>query len=245
MLQKAALTVSIWHYSKERINKNGKPPNREAFLCNIDINFTLNNHMKFLIGLSFIFLAVACNHNSKAIEKSEIIKDQTKMYDGDKYVVFNLKYATDTTSVDGIDWKKEKLSSEFTLKGKNEIRYSITVKNDSVAQLSKYDGEKFVFQESINITDWAISRGENNTIISEFKITDFDEDGNDDLICWVSTNVNGNIWTVIYLNIPEEKKLKKLYSADGTDVWDAPVYDSKTKIISCELVSGAYGFHST
>lgn len=201
--------------------------------------------MKRLIALSLTFIAIGCNHDSKAIEKSEIFKDQTKMYEGDKYVVFNLKHATDTTSIDGIDWKKENLTSEFTLKGKNNLRYSININNDSIARLSRFDGEKFIFQENISITDWTISRTENNTIISEFKIIDFNKDGNEDLVCWVGTNVNGNVWTVIYLNIPEKKKLEKLYSADGTDIWDAPAYDSKTKIISCELVSGAYGFNST
>jgi hypothetical protein len=91
-------------------------------------------------------------------------------------------------------------------------------------------------------TDWAVSRIEGAQVISEFKITDFDNDGDEDLICWTSTNINGNMWTVIFLNDQRQQKLVKLYNfADDTDIWNRPEFDIETGIINCTLDGSAYG----
>ena len=167
---------------------------------------------------------------------------QTKIYEDNKYVVFNLKYATDTTTVDGINWQKEKLVSEFTLKGEKSVKYSIAVENDSTAMLSRYNNGKWLLQEKIKMSDWTLRRVENKAIISGFKITDFNKDGNEDLICWTHTNINGNEWVLVYLNDVKNQKLVKLWNdAEETDIWDRPEYDEATGFISIQRDGSAYG----
>lgn len=170
---------------------------------------------------------------------------QVKKYDGEKYLEFTLKYATDTTTVDGIDWKRENLISEFTLKGKFPLRYSVRLLNDSEALLSQYNNSKWVVQDTIEISGWTSSYIEGNTIISKFKITDFDKDGNEDLTCWIFTNMHNDISTTIFLNNPKQQKLIKLYDfAEDTDVWMDPKYDSKSKKMYCLDYTGLYGLQS-
>ncbi|OYQ47212.1 hypothetical protein CHU92_01110 [Flavobacterium cyanobacteriorum] len=161
----------------------------------------------------------------------------------EEFVLFNLKYPSDTLSVDGIDWEKENLTSEFTLRGKTQLLYAIKIENDTTAKLLINEKEKWVVQENIPITGWALRRIDKDVIFSEFKIKDFDKDGDEDLICWVNSNMNGNVWTIIFLNDQKTQKLVKLWdSAEETDIWDDPVYDNRKKIIECELYSGVYGF---
>jgi len=167
---------------------------------------------------------------------------QTKLYEDNNYIAFNLKYAKDTTTVDGIDWKKEKLFSEFTLKGKKDIKYAISIQNQSSATLLSFQKGKWEVQEKINITGLTLRRIANKVIISEFKIIDFDNDGNEDLVCWVNTNINGNQWSLIYLNDNDNQKLVKLWNdADETDIWARPVYDSEAVTIRTQRDGSAYG----
>lgn len=174
------------------------------------------------------------------------IHSQTIEFGNETFVTFDLKFSSDTTTVDGISWDKENLVSRFDLKGKTKLRYSIKIVNDTVAELYQYKNEKWQFQESIPISGWVLRKIVDGTIISEFKITDFDEDGNQDLVCWAHSNVNGNLWTYIYLNKTNDKKIVKLQNfAEQSDIWDAPEYDKKNKVINCELFSSAYGFSYT
>lgn len=168
-------------------------------------------------------------------------KEQVTVYNGEKFLEFNLQFPIDSISKE-IDWNREKPVSEFTLNGKTPLRYSVALKNDTIAVLSQFYDGKWELQENISYTEWAVSRIENNKIISEFKITDFDNDGDEDLVCWANTNVNGNVWTVIFLNDQNTKKLVKLYNtADNTDIWDMPQYDAATGTINCTLNGSAYG----
>ena len=170
---------------------------------------------------------------------------QVVKYGDEKYLDFTLKYATDTTTVDGIDWKRENLVSEFTLKGKFRLKYSIKLLNDSEALLSQYDNNEWVVQDTIEISGWTLSYIENNKIISKFRITDFDNDGNEDITCWIFTNMHNDISTNVFLNNPEQQRLIKLYDfAENTDVWADPKYDDKRKIIKCNQYSGLFGVQS-
>jgi hypothetical protein len=83
---------------------------------------------------------------------------------------------------------------------------------------------------------------EKNFLVSNFKIIDFDHDGNEDLLCWVFSNINGNVWTIIYLYDPKQQKLVKLQNTvDHTDIWNDPEYRLKTSTINCSLYGSAFG----
>jgi len=172
---------------------------------------------------------------------------QTINYRGDKFVLFRLENeVNDRNSITGIQWKLEKPISEFTLKGITQTKYSIRLKNDTIALLYRLEGKKLIFQETISHYGWPLRRINGKEIISEFKITDFDCDGNEDLLCCAASNINGNQWTLIYLNDQKKRKLVKLMNnADKTDIWDNPHYNKKKKLIECELFSGVFGFQST
>jgi len=167
---------------------------------------------------------------------------QTRVYDSIKYIEFNLAFATDTTSFESIDWEKEQLVSRFTLQGAEPLYYSIALINDTIANFSEFKNGKWQFQETLKHSGWAVRRVDENTITSEFTISDFDNDGDEDLICLVNTNMNGNMWTVIFLNDQRQHKLTRLYNlADETDIWNRPEYDAATGIINCTLDGSAYG----
>ena len=186
--------------------------------------------MKPVILLLFLFSSIYAS--SQTIDFDD---DEIRLH-------FKLKYTTNDTGVSDINWEKEDPVSEFTLKGEKPLKYSVTLENDSTAVLSQNVGGKWVLQERIPISEWTISRLENKAIISEFKIADFNQDGNEDLICWTHTNINGNEWVVIYLNNPVKGKLSKLWDDAGeTDIWDRPVYNPETAYISTQLDGSAYG----
>lgn len=184
----------------------------------------------------FLLLCLGCHEN----------KNQIFVYNGATYLDFKLEFATDTTSVDFIDWKKEHPVSEFTLNGKAPLQYSVTLINGTLASLSQFKGWKWHHQENLNITGLTISRITGKHIISEFNITDFDHDGDEDLMVWVAGNMNTNRWLLIFINDQEHQKLVRLYdTADGSDIWNDPKYNEAKGIINCELYSGAYGIQNT
>lgn len=140
-----------------------------------------------------------------------------------------------------IDWDKEKPVCEFVLEGKTPLKYNMTLENDTVASLYRYENEKWVLQEEMKYESYFLYRDENE-LISHFRIEDFDKDGDEDLLCWIFSNVNGNEWTKVFLNDQENKKLISLYDTAGeTDIWDRPEYDEKTGVINCTLDGSAFG----
>ena len=170
---------------------------------------------------------------------------QVVNYEGVKHLVFTLKHATDTTTVDGIDWKKENLISEFTLQGKFPLKYSIKIENDSVAILLKYENAEWILQENIHISDWTLNDIDNYKIVSKFRIIDFNEDNNEDLLCAIFINMHNNISSNIFLNDPSQEKLLKLYDhVEDTDVWSNPTYNKKRMTINCKVYSGLFGIQS-
>lgn len=170
------------------------------------------------------------------------ITAQTTSFDDETKLLFRLKFANNNIDVSEINWKKERPVSEFTLKGENPLKYSVTLENDSTAVLSQFNQGKWAVQEKISISEWTLRHVENKAIISEFKINDFNDDGNEDLICWTHTNINGNEWVVVFLNDPVKARLSKLWDDAGeTDIWDRPVYNPETGYISTQLDGSAYG----
>lgn len=115
--------------------------------------------------------------------------------------------------------------------------------NDTVARLDKFT-TKWEYQEDMPYAAYFQHRYD-NVLISSFRIEDFDRDGDEDLLCWLFSNINGNEWTAIYLNDQQQQKLVQLYDHAGhTHIWDAPEYNPATRIISCEQYGSAYGHSS-
>ncbi|MES2485263.1 MAG: hypothetical protein V4581_04850, partial [Bacteroidota bacterium] len=120
------------------------------------------------------------------------------------------------------------------------LTYRLVLVNDTLAHLEKFSTE-WQFQEDFPI-DAGFMEIENDTVTTRYNITDFDHDGDEDLVCWLSSNMNGNRWSSIYLNDQQQQKLVQLYDhASDTYIWDAPEYDPATGIISCTLVGSAFG----
>lgn len=167
---------------------------------------------------------------------------QTTLYGDGKYVTFKLRHkANNNKSDSGIYWNKENLISEFILEGDTPLKYAIKLENDSIAALLAFNNGKWIEEDKIVHDSWPLRRIDGKKIISEFKITDFNKDGNEDLLCWVMSNMNGNVWTIVYLNDPIQQKLVKLWDiADDTDIWDRPEYETTTGSIHTTLEGSAY-----
>ena len=156
-------------------------------------------------------------------------------------IIFKINSPSNVSDIEEIDFKKEKPKSKFELKGKIPLQYSFHLENDSIASLYQFKNDEFQLIDKLNYQPifWAF---DNNNLISNFKIIDFDNDGDDDLICWVFSNINGNEWSIIYLNDQKQQKLVKLYNkADNTSIWSKPQYDKQTNIINTELFGSAFG----
>lgn len=137
---------------------------------------------------------------------------------------------------DSINWTSDnKILHEFELSGDNSIRCALTVIANESVVFSQYINEHW---QTIDTLGYSIF----SDVTPVFKITDFNQDGNEDFMFRSHTNVNGNDWEKIFLNNPSTGQLQKLHTTpDEEDVWSAPEYNPKTKTISCTLVSGNYG----
>jgi hypothetical protein len=137
--------------------------------------------------------------------------------------------------------QKKSQNANFTLKGKIPLKYSFHLESDSTATLHHFKKNKYQLQETLNYQPY-LWHLEDHLLYSNFKITDFDNDGDEDLVCWVYSNINGNEWTVIFINDQKQQKLVRLYNkADKTDIWDSPRFDKKTNNINTELYGSVFG----
>lgn len=156
-------------------------------------------------------------------------------------LTFKVQYPGNTIGYDEIDWSREKPECEFTLNGKTPLKYSMHLLNDTIASLSRYESNQWILQEEMKYESYFMYR-EENELLSHFRITDFDKDGDEDLLCWIFSNVNGNEWTIVFLNDQESEKLVRLIdTADDTDIWNNPEYNEKKSIIICTLDGSAFG----
>lgn len=158
-----------------------------------------------------------------------------------KVLSFKVNFPVDSLSNTGVDFSKEKPEYEFELKGKIPLKYSFRLQNDSLVSLYQLKNNYFQFQENMDYQPflWHL---DNDTLFSNFKIVDFDNDGDEDLLCWIFSNMNGNEWTIIFINDQTQQKLVRLYNtADDTDIWNRPEFDKESKTINTELYGSAYG----
>lgn len=163
-------------------------------------------------------------------------------------VSFRLNYPLlgEPGDITGIDWKKEKLITDIDLKGDFPLRYQMELTSDSTMVLSHYNEAKLDVFDRQDYQSYFWMLDDEGYYLTWFKVTDFDHDGDEDLVCRLHTNINGNEWTVIYLNDQKQQKLVKLWNtANDSDIWDDPKYNKETGIIECELYGSAYGFSSS
>ena len=140
----------------------------------------------------------------------------------------------------GFDVKFKNLKKEFILYGKDTTRYLAEILNDTITVLSKFEKNDWHTIDTIEI--FLFMADTNRIITPEFRIIDFNKDGNQDLLCWAYTNMNGNRYTLIYLNNPEIHKLVKLQNTTNDNyIWDNPEFNLHNKYIKCIEDASAYG----
>lgn len=145
---------------------------------------------------------------------------------------------------DSIVWLNNANTLKFDLKGVLTIKCSLTVLENETVMLSQYNNGQWTVVDTLSYS--VFPSNDTDYITPAFMITDFDKDGNEDFLCWTHTNINGNQWSSVYINDPVTKKLKKLKTTkDEEDVWCAPTFNSRTKIITSTEVSGNYGYSYT
>jgi hypothetical protein len=162
--------------------------------------------------------------------------------DSIRYIGFTrIENDNEENEYDSIAFKTgDKIRHEFELKGRQNIKCALTVLPKGMLLLSQYTESKWQALESLYYNILPAENGE--YITPSMEISDFNKDGNEDFRFSGLTNVNGNQWEQIYLNHPHNGRLEILKTTpDEGDTWCAADYDTKTGIISCTLVSGAFG----
>lgn len=203
-------------------------------------------HKLKLYLLAVLTLIVSCNKEKtkqlSTIKNEAALKDSIHQTDTlAKTIAFKVKYPPKDDDIKNIDFSKEKPKCEFTLKGKIPLKYCFYLENDSVATIQQFKNNKFQFQENLNYQPF-LWHFDNNLLFSQFKIFDFDSDGDEDVLCWVFSNINGNEWTIVFLNDQSQQKLVRLIdTVEETDIWARPKFDKKNKIISTERYGSAFG----
>jgi len=161
---------------------------------------------------------------------------QTEIRDKVQYIVFESKFPGNdktTYDVDEIDFGKEQPEAVFTLAGPIPLRYKMRLVNDTLAQLYRFNNG-WQHGEDMQYVSSFFERFENDNLLhTNFEISDFDKDGDEDLICWVFDTMNGNGWSHIYLNDQETLKLVKLKNIEDEGYWVLPRYDASTGNIIC------------
>lgn len=161
--------------------------------------------------------------------------------DSSYHLAFKVNSPPASLSVEDIDFTQEKPECEFELKGKIPLKYSFRLQNDSIASLYQFKNNNFQFQEKLDFQPF-MWQFDNDVLISNFKIIDFDNDGDEDLLCWVFSNVNGNQWTVIFINDQKQEKLVRLLNTvEKTDIWSKPEFEKANQTINTELYGSAFG----
>ena len=191
-------------------------------------------HRMFLL-LTITILTTQCQHHKEA--KKQVVSEAN---DNSKYIIIFDKTAPVNDSSDiGINWKVEKPVAEFDLEGSNKLTYRFTLLNDTIAVLSQKVNDAWKEQDKFEFQPWRWIITDTE-VASQFEIKDFDKDGDEDLLCWVMSNINGNEWTYIYLN--DGSKLVKLYdTAEDSFFWFAPKYDEKKATFKSQYYGSAYG----
>ncbi|KOS05335.1 hypothetical protein AM493_04290 [Flavobacterium akiainvivens] len=136
--------------------------------------------------------------------------------------------------------------TNVTLKGKKPLQYRITLVDEVTALLSQNIKGSYIVQDTIpcDVNNWQWQ--ENAPIVSSFRVTDFNNDGHQDLVCINEMAAHGNAYTQIFLNSAKDERLVKLIDAEtNNDYFSNPEYDDRRKILITSESGGIYGYTTT
>jgi len=168
---------------------------------------------------------------------------QTETRDSLTYIVFKPQYNSnpkDDYDADKIDFSKEQPESVFIFAGPVPLKYKMKLVNDTVAQLYGYQSGQWHLQEDMRYESYFLERYEEDGLLhSRFEISDFDNDGDQDLLCGVFSSMNGNMWSHIYLNDQQTLRLVKLNNIEDDGYWVNSRYSNGK--IYCAEYGSAFG----
>ncbi len=129
------------------------------------------------------------------------------------------------------------------------LHYRLDQDENGTSKLYFTDGEEnTVYQESMDIPGFVgeLYGDDYYNYVPGFLITDFNHDGDQDLLVYTGADIHGSLEALIFLADRKTKRLVKLQNtAEGTAIWDTPEYDPKTKIIACNRMGGNAGLSFT
>jgi len=161
----------------------------------------------------------------------------------DGYVMFGFEDIFDPQT-GGLDFKAQEIWQNITLKGKTPLEYQLKVVDAGTALMLQNIDKAWVVRDTIlcSTDTWTLMEGW--PLVSSFRVTDFDKDGNEDLMYTDVSGGHNALTTLIYLNHPKTGRLVKLYNtADATYLWDDPQYDAKNKTVTTSVSGGLHGIH--
>jgi|GEM_PF-6576286 len=88
---------------------------------------------------SFLIFLFICNFSFSQIDVDSVQR-----------IVFKINFPSNVSSVEEIDFEKEKPECKFELKGKLPLQYSFHLENDSIASLYQFKNDKFQLVEKLN-----------------------------------------------------------------------------------------------
>jgi len=156
------------------------------------------------------------------------------------YIMFGYEDMVDGMT-DEVDFKNQDIATDFVLQGKKPIEYRIKLEDNETGILLRKGNDGWIIQDTLvteaDLWEWR----EGWPLVSPFRVIDFDNDGNQDLVCIESIGGHNEMSTVIYLNSPKFQKLVKLYDmAEDSYSFVNPEYDAKKHLLKTYISGGTY-----
>lgn len=124
-------------------------------------------------------------------------------------------------------------------------RYALDILEDSTSLLQYWNNSAWETLDTLALWTTFFSELDCSFDFPHFFVEDFDEDGYQDLICGLMTNMNGNRWGKIFLFDASAGRLKRVPSAEEDGIWAGPYFNPEDKTIREDQVSGVYGVSYT
>jgi hypothetical protein len=130
---------------------------------------------------------------------------------------------------------------EFQLSGRQPGRYALAGVEDSATRLFYDDGPGWKLLDRVTEESSLAFGDDQAPMIPAYTVQDINFDGYPDLTAWISSNINGNQWTKLYVYDSVRQRLQLLSNtAEGSDIWDGPRF-FRADSVRCERFSGVFG----